>query len=257
MRFYLGAPEPSWLRREEFIGVPLFVSERRIGRLKTLPRAVTRWALDSGGFSEIDKYGKWMTTPEHYVGRVQRYVDEVGMLDWASPQDWMCEPQMLEKTGKTVAEHQALTVANLLDLRELAPELPFIPVLQGWEPVDYLRHVELYEWAGVDLTREPLVGVGSVCRRESMPVAEVIFEQLAALGLSLHGFGLKKKGVRTNRRRLRSSDSMAWSYRARMKGEPLPECMGKHKNCNYCPRFALQWRASFITDTEESNGQGK
>ena len=44
----------------------------------------------------------------------------------------MCEPFMLAKTGLTVAEHQARTVANYLELRSLAPELPFVPVLQGW-----------------------------------------------------------------------------------------------------------------------------
>ena len=45
--------------------------------------------------------------------------------------DWMCEPAMLARTGLTVAEHQAGTVANYLELRAAAPELPFIPVLQG------------------------------------------------------------------------------------------------------------------------------
>jgi len=52
--------------------------------------------------------------------------------------DWMSEPIMLAKTGLTVAVHQARTVANYLALRDLAPDLPFIPVLQGWRLDDYL-----------------------------------------------------------------------------------------------------------------------
>jgi hypothetical protein len=48
------------------------------------------------------------------------------------------EPVMLAKTGLTVAEHQRRTVANYLQLRALAPEVAFIPVLQGWTTGDYL-----------------------------------------------------------------------------------------------------------------------
>ena len=66
------------------------------------------------------------------MAAVRRYRDEIGGLEWAAPMDWMCEPFMLAKTGLTVAEHQARTVANYLELRSLAPELPFVPVLQGW-----------------------------------------------------------------------------------------------------------------------------
>src|SRR5262245_10177589 len=80
---------------------------------------------------------------------------------WSGRRRRMCEPFMLAKTGLTVAEHQARTVANYLELRSLAPELPFVPVLRGWSLGDYLhRCVELYERAGVNLAREPLVGVG-------------------------------------------------------------------------------------------------
>ena len=52
-------------------------------------------------------------------------------------------------------------------LRELAPDLPIIPVVQGQHPEQYLYCVDLYRTlAMVDLTTEPLVGVGSVCRRQ-------------------------------------------------------------------------------------------
>lgn len=44
----------------------------------------------------------------------------------------MCEPSMLKKTGKTVQEHQTLTINNFIELRQLAADLPIIPVLQGW-----------------------------------------------------------------------------------------------------------------------------
>lgn len=65
--FYLGTHMDGWLAH---VGVPLFVSHRRLARRKTLPRARSGWALDSGGFSELSLYGEWRTTAEDYVAAV-------------------------------------------------------------------------------------------------------------------------------------------------------------------------------------------
>ncbi len=62
------------------------------------------------------------------------FQEECGQLDWAAVQDWVCEPFMLKRTGLSVREHQRRTVASYLDLRSLAPEVPWVPVLQGWRP---------------------------------------------------------------------------------------------------------------------------
>jgi hypothetical protein len=124
-------------------------------------------------------HGRWTLTPEEYVAAVRRYATEIGRLDWAAPQDWMCEPFILAKTGLSVEEHQRRTVANYLRLKELAPDLPFIPVLQGWEQADYLACAAMYETAGVDLAAAPLVGVGSVCRRQATDEIGAIMRALA------------------------------------------------------------------------------
>src|SRR6266511_4128228 len=63
----------------------------------------------------------------------------------------MCEPFMLDRTGRSVADHQAATVDNYCRLRQLAPTLPFIPVLQGWRLGDYLACVDRYAAAGAGL----------------------------------------------------------------------------------------------------------
>lgn len=234
--FYLGTHEVSWLTNE--VG-PLFISHRRLALRKNLPRAATRWALDSGGFSELELHGRWVTTPTEYIDATRQYAADIGMLDWAAPMDWMCEPRMLARTGLTVEDHQRRTVANFLELRERAPELPYIPVIQGWTRADYERCVTLYEAAGVDLSREARVGVGSVCRRQGTPeVAEIIWA-LADAGLSLHGFGVKARGIANVAGALTSADSMAWSYRAR-RDKPLPGC--QHQRCSNCIRYADRWR---------------
>jgi hypothetical protein len=100
---------------------------------------------------------------------------------------------MLARTGLTVAEHQARTVGNYLELRALAPELPFIPVLQGWTISQYLDCVDRYTNAGIDLTALPLVGLGSVCRRQHTPAIAAIVQALASGGLRLHGFGISTR----------------------------------------------------------------
>lgn len=240
MRFYLGTHETSWLGRTD---VALFISHRRLRKRKSLPRARGRWVLDSGGFSEIAEHGRWTESPAHYATAVRRYRDEIGGLDWAAPQDWMCEPHMIAKTGLSVAEHQERTVDNLLELRGIAPDLPWAPVLQGWELPDYLACADLYAAAGVDLAAEPIVGVGSVCRRQSGDEIGEIMSALEGMGLRLHGFGVKIRGLANYGAHLASSDSMAWSFDAR-RAEPLPG--HPHINCANCIDWALAWREKVL-----------
>lgn len=235
MRFYLGTHQPAWLARG--LGVPLLVSHRRLVGRRTLPRATGRWALDSGGFTELSLHGGWRSDPGTYVAAVRRYADEIGNLDWAAPQDWMCELSVLRRTGLTVVEHQRRTVRNLVQLRELAPDLPFLPVLQGWTIADYERCADLYDQAGIDLQAEPLVGVGTVCRRQHKAVVERIVRNFASRELSLHGFGVKLVGLSHYAEALSSSDSMSWSRRGRY----VPGCAPSHRTESNCLRFALSW----------------
>lgn len=233
MIFYLGTHHPQWLSR---VSVPLFVSHRRLNNRKKELRATCDWALDSGGFSELTLFGGWRTTVETYISNVRRFVGEIGRLQWAAQMDWMCEPFMLAKTQKTIAEHQDLTLVNFVELMNKAPDLPWLPVLQGWLLDDYLRHLELFRrvWWGNHF------GLGSVCRRQGTKAIEDIVKRLVAEGLKLHGFGVKTQGLVKYGPLLDSSDSLAWSYTAR-RSAPLPGCSG-HINCANCLRYALLWR---------------
>lgn len=151
---------------------------------------------------------------------------------------------MLEKTGLSVREHQERTVESYLELRGQGP---FIPVLQGWALADYEACVGLYASAGVDLAAQPIVGVGSVCRRQNTAEIGDIFRSLAGAGIACHGFGVKKQGVAQYGRFLASADSMAWSYRAR-RSWPLPGC--SHKSCANCSKFALRWRDELLREVD-------
>lgn len=258
--FFLGSHQPGWLAKA---GVPLFISDRRLRVYRTLPRAAAAWALDSGGFTELQYFGRWTVTPTEYVARVRRYRDEVGRLVWAAPQDWMCEPVVIAGgrvgpmrfvgTGLSVAEHQRRTVDNLLQLRDLAPDLPFVPVIQGYTRDEYLACVDLYARAGVDLTMEPLVGLGSVCRRQATGEAHEIITALHDLGVTrLHGFGVKTLGLVRYGHLLASADSLAWSIDARFARVPLPGCT-EHKNCANCLRYARRWRVQVLAAASPAN----
>jgi hypothetical protein len=211
---YLGAPEPVWLERPG--PHPWMVSAARLRRVKRPYVAAAPWALDSGAFSELAAHGRWTVTAEQYAGEVAR-ARSFGGLVFCGQQDWMCEPFMLAKTGLTVAEHQARTVANFVELRGLGVG-EAIPTLQGWTVAEYERHADRFAAAGVDLASEPLVGLGSVCRRRDPEVLAGLVASWWAAGVKLHGFGVKARSARVLGGYLASTDSAAWSYNARRSG---------------------------------------
>jgi len=209
--------------------------------------------LDSGGFTELSLYGRWQTEARAYVAAVRRYSEEIGHLNWAAGQDWMVEPHVRARTGASLRTHQHRTVANYLQLRELAPELPFIATLQGQSVSDYHRCADLYERHGVDLATLPRVGVGSICRRQHSGEVEQIVRSLAGRGLRLHTFGAKVLGLARYADAICSSDSLAWSFR----GRHVPGCSPSHRSESNCVHFALAWHTRLLaslsaTDTGDS-----
>jgi hypothetical protein len=252
MRFFLGTHEPGWLGRPEFADTPLFVSAIRLRLKPVRGRAVGRWALDSGGFSELSQHGRWTVPAEQYVAEVRRWRDEIGGLEWAAVQDWMCEPQILLRTGYTVAQHQTFTFNSYIRLMALDGSIPWVPVLQGFREDEYLRHADYYEkMLGFPLSRLPLVGLGSICRRQGTREAERIVGRLVRLfGVKLHLFGFKLKGLRRCAGLAASADSMAWSSRARFAWDRdgkrmLPDCTHP-KSCSNCPAWALHWKRAKV-----------
>lgn len=196
MIFYLTTPSYTALRDYE---VPIFINRSALfgsRAPKKLPRARGRFAIDSGGYTELKKHGRWTVTPHQYVKEMRQVLREVGTPDWIATLDFMCEDEVLAKTGKGVEEHQELTVESYMQLRAIGgPELEhlWIPVLQGRTLEDYVEHFELYMNWGIDLRQVNVVGVGSVCRCGQNERLRNVFAALRNLGLRrLHGFGVKQ-----------------------------------------------------------------
>jgi hypothetical protein len=185
----------------------------------------TRWMMDSGAFTEISTYGTYRHSCKRYARQIIQW-SLSGSLVAAVSQDYMCEPFILQKTGLTVEDHQRLTVERYDQIRAALPgwvldHVTFLPVLQGYEPEEYVRHLEDY---GDRLAEGMWVGVGSVCKRNADPSSvRAVLSAIRAErpDLHLHGFGIKTTALadRGVLRDLWSADSMAWSRSARYAGK--------------------------------------
>jgi len=159
-----------------------------------------------------------------YVSLIE-YWHQHGNLLAIVTQDYMCGQFMLEKTRQTVEVHQRLTVyrydaiQKLLNARGI--NVYQMPVLQGYQPEEYVEHIRLY---GDRLKSGMWVGVGSVRDRNDKPKElEAVFlairRELKAQGLEdikLHGFGLKEKALKHPLvdALVDTTDSMSWEYDA-------------------------------------------
>jgi hypothetical protein len=113
--------------------------------------------------------------------------------------------------------------------------------------------------ARIDLTAEPLVGVGSICRRQGTAEAGRILTARRIRGLTrLHGFGFKILGLADHADLLTSADSMAWSDTARkLKRPAFPGCVGVHKNCANCIVYAMRWRSTVLAAAGAAQPEGQ
>jgi hypothetical protein len=282
--FYLGTHMVGWLWDPRFFdlfdGITFFISYNRMIQYKELKPALHRVCFDSGGFTHLKQNGRWTIPADEYAANVRRWYYQVGpdKVVWIAPRDWMCEPWVIfgknqhlkpshrdyfhgtrEARGiapgvvedperdldAAVLIHQQYTVEDYLQLKRLAPELPIIPVLQGWTLEQYQRCADMYAAAGVDLAAEPIVGLGSVCRRQATSEIREIAEHFASQGLRLHGFGVKTLGLAAYAHALDSADSMASSDTARKEEIQLFGCWS-HKNCANCPYWFYRWRQGVV-----------
>jgi hypothetical protein len=223
MKFYVGLHQPSDAKQFECACISI---NRLRGRKK--PVGCPDVLLDSGAFTELEQFGEYRHAELDYAAELWRlHCAGVVNIVAAVSQDYMCEPFMLRKTGLSIDAHQWLTIHRYINLtywlRTLfagPPPFHLMPVLQGYSPSDYVRHLRMY---GDLLPRGAWVGVGSVCKRQGNPslIIEVLSVILAKRpDLRLHGFGVKKTSLRNVqiREMLHTADSMAWSFAARYEG---------------------------------------
>ena len=190
-------------------------------------------ALDSAGFVAAVRYGE-------YQWEVADYLDLVASFPWRwwAAMDYCNEPQVaadkplrLLRMAATVARYEACAG----EARRRGLPAP-MPVLQGWTAAEY---VQSFEWLALEPC-PPLLGVGSVCRRQvNGPdgVLEIVesLDRILPATTQLHLFGVKSNAlsVLAHHPRIASTDSMAWDFAARRERPTLRtssfriECMDR------------------------------
>lgn len=242
MIFYPGLHQPSDAQHFE----RCMVSVARLRKRKS-DFSVGEWMMDSGAFMELKLFGAYRDSVSAYADQIRRW-SKCGQLVAAVAQDYMCEPFMLERTGLTVEAHQRLTVERYDDLLREETGTYILPVLQGYEPVEYIDHIRQY---GKRLAHGAWVGVGSVCKRnvDVKAIEEVLFKiSEARADLRLHGFGVKTTALESSlvRSCLYSADSMAWSFAAR-----------KARRAGDMTRSANDWKEADTFTTKIKNQRVK
>lgn len=175
-------------------------------------------ALDSAGFVAMVRYGGYRWSVDDYVTLAASFP-----WAWWASMDFCCEPE-IASDRVTVASRITYTVEHLDACREAASRLGAtapMPVLQGWEPADYLDCAARMP----DLPN--LVGVGSVCRRDMRGPAGLIailraLDATLPAHVRLHLFGVKGTAIAAlvGHPRVASVDSMAWDYAFRRESKP-------------------------------------
>ncbi len=237
LQVWIGADVAGFAWGEEIL-----VNYGRLRGLTHLPVAQARWVLDSRAFTELSQHKAWRFTAEEYAADILRYAAEIGRLEWAAPQDWPAARAVLAATGLTEEEHQRRTVESVVTLRRLvAGRVKVLAVVTGETPAGYLRHKAMYLAAGIDLTREELVGVGALVGRPAGEVAHIV-QTLHVAGVTrMHGFGVKGPALSLVGPLFTSTDSSDWSREARDQVGRCPHEQGIAWEAN-CPHAARAWR---------------
>lgn len=241
MKWYLGI-QPSMAFVVAEFGIPYFLSVHATKSHKAKPeKGITEhfpgdWMLDSGGFGQIKRTGSYTMSEDEYVDIVLRQKPFGAFI-----QDWPCELNSIQQSGKSMDEHQDLTLKSYLSLHEKAGDV-MCPVLTGQEPETYVRHLEMYKSAGVDCSK-PIFGIGAIVKKKPKNVEWVVrgLKEVEP-NIKLHGFGLKTGTlcswyVCNN---IISADSHAWSKTGQSYKMGCPNC--EATDCSRCLRYAMMWR---------------
>lgn len=264
MVFYLGIGHPNHLNHTP---VPVCLAATTLARYRSRGEAFPvrgiagPWMGDSGAYSAqmltANPEGHpWELEPDEYGAMWVRLIDDIGQPpQFVAVQDWPCEAQVIARNGGTIAQRQLWTLESYLYLQENFPMVPWLPILQGDEPWQYVAHHDAYIRAGVQLAGRP-VGIGSVCRRGSQHDIARVLGTLAPLGMLMHGFGVSINGLRLAGHLLASSDTQAWSVTAKLEGIRLPGCTHMSRpgpagvctptDCRNCFRYALAYREEVL-----------
>ena len=242
MKFYLGTHRPRWLAA---LDVPLFVSRRTLAPLRTPPRARAPWALDSGGFTELTLHGRWTVSAADYAREVRRLRAEVGLMEWAAPQDWMAKPAIEGTHGperrRAPAPHARQPPGAARARARSAVDAGPPGVVGGRLPATRRAVRRRRHRPPARAARRRRIGLPPPVERARRDRSS---RRSPPRAFGCTGSASRRAAYAQARAHLASADSLAWSLHARfhppLAGHP-------HKTCANCCEFALEWREELLS----------
>lgn len=169
-------------------------------------------SIDGGGFTAAKRWGRYPWTPAQYADWIQEESDSV-TLDFCAILDYACERGVDRSTYRTNRDRIKATIRNEIACREAAPDLPWLPVLQGNTLEE--RDLDLRMRRRIGMLPADYAGIGSVCGRTPSEAGSVVkFYADRLPGLRFHGFGLHIQALDDDAvfGALRSWDSYSWNW---------------------------------------------
>ncbi|WP_313806630.1 hypothetical protein [Sphingobium sp.] len=241
----------------------------RTGQLANA-RPLASLHLDSAGFVATARYGAFPWSIAHYVALAAAFP-----FRWWASADY-CVEQEIAADRAQVLERLSRTIAANFECRRRADDhgilSTMMPVIQGRRPCDYERCLDAL-WGLIE--RAPLIGVGSMCRREVAGPEGLIavvehLDRILPRSIRLHLFGVKGPAIPyllPFGKRIRSIDSQAYGTSARREAlsrgisktdrfvaDHLETWLGRQVGrLSYAPK-ALPINAPNATDALPANG---
>jgi hypothetical protein len=178
--------------------------------------------LDSGGFSFLNRFGDYPFGVDTFVDWYQMMMDANNKkISFISTPDYPCEEEITRTCKlKTNYERIIATVDKAVECYDKHPDVPWMPVIQGYEPSEYEMCLSLYRCKGI---KPKKFAVGSMCRRTNIKKIEYHIKNLIEYGLKeeIHIFGLCIRGMKSKYLfdNVDSCDSVAYTYNCKTYGD--------------------------------------
>jgi len=182
-----------------------------------IPESTKRLFLDSGGYSFFTRWGKYPFSIEEYVIFAQSIQDEYPLTEVAI-MDFPCEPNTNRSILKSNKERIDNTVQNALSCIDYDPNLPWVPVIQGYTLNEYLYCLDLYKDAKMYHDDFHLWAIGTLCARKKLDgIRSMVVNITDKINAPVHTFGMNYRFLKDPQIffSIYSSDSGAWSYNGR------------------------------------------
>ena len=194
-KFYYTVHPADTLRSRLIPGVRIMVvataywdSKKNKFRVRRPPADhIKSLAIDSGGFTAHKKWGKYPWSYEQYIEFIRKMSRDV-TLDFCAVMDYACEREVNRSAYETNKSRIEATIENEIALRQLAPNLPWLGVLQGNTLSE--RAWDITQRQELELIYQRM-GIGSICGRSPRESREVIRFYMQQLPhVHYHAFGL-------------------------------------------------------------------